>query len=72
MNFYEEPVGHEEQPQNIVQALHDEKICLTLAHAACILMAADQKLNPYDAAMDACQAYCHLLDLHAQHKGSAV
>ena len=66
MNFFESVVEHEEIPQNFIRALRNEKICLSLAHAACVLMAANSDLSPQDAAWDACQTYCHLLDLRSR------
>lgn len=65
MNFFEGVTDHEEIPQHFIRALSDKKICLSLAHAACVLMAANPDLSPQDAAWDACQTYCHLLDLRS-------
>lgn len=65
MNFFQGFPDHEEIPQHFIQALRDEKICLSIAHAACVLMAANPDLSPHDAAWDACQTYCHLLDVRS-------
>lgn len=66
MNFVETLTDYEEIPQNFIRALRNEKTCLSLAHAACVLMAANPDLSPHDAAWDACQTYCHLLDLQSR------
>lgn len=68
MSSFEDVPDYEEIPQNFFPVLADKKICLALAYAACVLMAADPALSPEDAALDACQTYHCLLTLHARQE----
>ncbi len=70
MSHLEDAAYYEEIPQHFILALDDKKICLALALAACVLMASDRDLSPYDAALDACQVYHYLLELHSRQNTS--
>ena len=61
MNLFKKATRHGKVSQKIMNTLYDTQMCLVLAHAACILMAANPRLSPHDAARDAYQVYSYLM-----------
>lgn len=59
----------EDTQQMLLTVLRHRDACYNLTQAALVLLAANRRMSPHDAFMDACQMYCHILRMkwHCLH-----